>query len=579
MSDWTPPNLDYPPPKAGEPPLHRAARLGDADAIRALHAEGADLNAPFDISLDPGSQTCFATPLMIAAGSGDGASVDTVRLLLELGADLTVEIESRTAASFACDGLGWNYRPGGDVDRLRLLFEAGCPLAGDPKAANRLFSDVAGSGDVARLRLLLDRGLDPNGYWAPESAREEEQDFVESMKGMMGGTDFFSDLPEELQAEMRERSLQMDQEFRQRNASAPYSFEIPLHCAAESGNPDCVALLLEAGADPMRRDNSQETAMYAASSLPVIELLKGAGVPIEDANWLGWSPLNDAVADGDLNRIRALLEGGANVNATHDHGYTVFMSAAGAIERSPDVLRLLAEFGADPHAVSDYGYNAFHAAIDVNGEANEEASVRGILTFLRESGVDLEARNDSGQTPLARAIVVGTAIEVSVLCELGANPNAVGLIERCGADHCEQDALPLLFHAVTGSGVDKDSKTEALLRAGADPLARDAEGYLALDLAVSRLCAGAADYGAAFEAFYDGAPAFPDPGKDKGHFITIASAEFLRYTETFAADLPLPDSSYSYAEEWQQERIRAVAHLCAYTEWAQGTEDAQSPLE
>src|SRR5207244_3993288 len=73
-------NPHYLPPKRGEPPLHRAARLGDHERIRRLVNEGRDINLPFDIRLDPKGRSALATPLMVAAGSGDGASLETMRL-------------------------------------------------------------------------------------------------------------------------------------------------------------------------------------------------------------------------------------------------------------------------------------------------------------------------------------------------------------------------------------------------------------------------------------------------------------------------------------------------------------------
>lgn len=85
MTDWVPPNSEYPPPKPDEPPIIRAARLGDHDAIRSLVRGGVRLDVSFNIRLDPGARECPATPLMVAAGSGDGATVETVDLLLELG--------------------------------------------------------------------------------------------------------------------------------------------------------------------------------------------------------------------------------------------------------------------------------------------------------------------------------------------------------------------------------------------------------------------------------------------------------------------------------------------------------------
>jgi hypothetical protein len=62
------------------------------------------------------------------------------------------------------------------------------------------------------------------------------------------------------------------------------------------------------------------------------------------------------------------------VNATHDRGYTVFMSAVASMERQRVIFERLVAAGADPHAVSELGFTAFHAAVDVSGEANEEVA-------------------------------------------------------------------------------------------------------------------------------------------------------------------------------------------------------------
>ncbi len=144
------------------------------------------------------------------------------------------------------------------------------------------------------------------------------------------------------------------------------------------------------------------------------------GLSLEDVDQHGWTPLTAAASDGleAIDRARWLIEAGANVNASHDRGYTVLMTAASGMERDVEMLRLLVESGADPHAVSELGYNAFHAAIDVNGEANEESSVRSVLGYLNELGVSLVQRNHRGWTPLDRAHYEGTELEETVLREL-----------------------------------------------------------------------------------------------------------------------------------------------------------------
>ena len=574
MNAWVAPNREYAPPKAGEPPLHCVARLGDADAIRRLIEAGADLNALFDIELDPGARPRRATALMVAAGSGDGASDDTVSLLLELGADPKVTVGDASAATFACAGLGWNYKPGGDAERLRLLLEAGGPLPTGPEESNRLICDTAASGDAARLRVLLSHGLDARGYFDPEEAKKNHRAMMEHVaEHHADQPDLFASMPAELRASWSESMRAMEERLAEQQSSAPSNYEIPLFRAAESGNAECVRVLLDAGADAKKRDNSKRTAMYSASSVTVIRELIKAGLPLEDADEYEWTPLCSALSDGEegLPQVRALIEAGADVNATHDHGYTIFMSAVGSMDRAPDVLRLLVASGADPHAVSERGYNAFHAAIDVNGEANAEESVRGTLSYLKQLGVNIEQRNTADQTPLARAIQEGTGIEVKMLCELGANPNAVCPKHECGGEECTRIDLPLLFHAADGIGVDKDVKTEALLRAGADPLIQDSEGCTALVRVVASLCSDAPDYGASFESFFKGLSELRLAGKPmpstREEFVTEAMPILRDYVEAVAAGIPVSDE-HEFAATWRAERVSCIALLAAYEGWA-----------
>lgn len=573
MEAFDPPNKEFPPPKPGEPPLHRAAREGDHAAIRSLVRAGADVNAVFDIGLDRSAHTRPATPLMVGAGSGDGATEATVALLLELGADPAIVLDGESAATFALEGLGWNYKPGGDAARVGLVLGAGSPLPKDPERSNRLLCDTAATGDAERLRVLLDQGLNPKGHWDPIAARESHRRTMERMaQDRDGQPDIFASMPAEVRASIAASMKQMDAEMLERECSAPSNLEIPLFRAAESGRAECVRLLLAAGADAKTRDCSKRTAMYYAGSVEVVRALRQAGLPLEDADGHGWPPLVSTLGDGEeaLPRVRALIEAGANVNATFDHGYTVFMSAVGS-GRYPALLRLLVASGADPHAVTEFGYNAFHAAIDVNFEANAEDSVRDTLGYLKELGVDIEHRNKNNQTPLARAIQEGTGVEVRVLCELGADPNAVCPKHECGGETCTRVDLPLLFHAADGIGVHKDVKTEALLRAGADPMAKDADGFTPLMHVVASLCRDAADYDGRYQAFFKGLQGLRLEGKSmprsRDEFVAEATPFLRAYVERVAADIPVSEAS-DYAEQYRKENIACIVSLCAFEGWA-----------
>jgi ankyrin repeat protein len=562
------PNPEHQPPKPGEPEVHRAAREGDANALGRLARAGADLNGVFDIGLDPGAYPRPATPLMVAAGSGDGATVETVRVLLELGADPTLETRAGSAAVFACVGLGWNYRPGGDAARLRILLDAGCPLPLSGERASRLVAQVAALGDPERLSLLLGLGAPARPVFDPELALERHRRSRASMRAFEESQpDPFADLPESLRVSLREIRARQERADEERAISAPSSLHIPLFQAVGSGSKECVRLLLAAGADVHQRDDCRRTALWEAWTEAIAKLLVREGLNVEERDWLDWTPLMSAL--DDLEKTRALVAAGANVNATHDRGYTVFMSAVGCSERNLGVLRFLVASGVDPHAVSALGYNAFHAAVDVNGEANREESVRETLAYLRSLRIDLEQRNHRGHTPLARAIVEGTATEVKVLCEIGANVNAWGPAARCGVTGSGAGLEPLLFLAVA-TAVDPDLKVGALLHAGADVLAEDGRRRTALDVAVADLCAGAEEPESRGRNYYAGLRSLQAPASgrdgDRERFLADLRPVLEEYTRAFSEQVPV--APQAYAARRREQSIRTLVALAGQQWWA-----------
>jgi hypothetical protein len=402
----------------------------------------------------------------------------------------------------------------------------------------------------------------------PVLALERHRQFQASMRQYRETLpDVFANLPESIRASMREIEAKRERADEERAVSAPSSTVIPLFQAVGSGSDECVRLLLEAGADAHQRDDCRRTALWETWTESIARLFVQKGLNIEDRDWLDWTPLMSGL--DDLEKTRALVAAGADVNATHDKGYTVFMTAVGSTERNPAVLRFLVAAGADPHAVSELGYNAFHAAIDVNGAANSEESVRATLTYLRSLGVVLDLRNNRGQTPLARALAEGTAIEVKVLCEIGADVNASGPVRRCGADTCETTVAPLLFLAAD-SGVDPDHKVDALLGAGADPLADDGDGHTALDAVLADLCAEVGDYSSILRTYYDGLRDIPmpdpAPGEDQEGFLSGVRPALQQYSRQFVKQVQ--SGAWDRTARSSAQTVRLLTALTSHQWWA-----------
>lgn len=573
-------------------PFVEALLSGDEAAIRAFAADGRDVNAVLTVDLFGDGSDEEITPLMLAAGSDRGADAETLRLLLKLGADPRQQLDELSAIFPACIGLGWDPETGtirgGDAARLGVLLEAGCPLPQDLEDANRLLCKTAATGDPERLGMLLERGLSPKPYFDPDKEEAEYRELNRRSREIRERDT--RETGEESEAWIAEAKAEMDrmeEEDIARLRSAPSSSDIPLFRAAESGSAECVKLLLDAGADLEQRDDERQSALFHAASTEVARLLIEAGLSLEDRDCWDHTPLMSALGslENPLRRVRALLAAGADPNATSDHGFTLFMSAVRSESRSVELLRMLVEHGADPHAVSDYGYNAFHAPIDVSFVGDDIENVRPIMSYIKELGVDIEHRNKSGQTPLAHAIAKGFEAEVSVLCELGADPNAVCSRRRWNGEGYEEVEEPLLLHAVDGPCARSVEKTELLLRAGADPAAKNLEGHTPLSIAVSDVAsdAGEEGYREAFRSFFEAIRALRLPEEvpeDRETFITAVSPGIRQTAERWAAkisddkksnqeDDSFDDELKGYDE--RAEQLSIIVLLVVYQVWRHHT--------
>ena len=88
------------------------------------------------------------------------------------------------------------------------------------------------------------------------------------------------------------------------------------------------------------------------------------GVELKDVNQVGLSgerPLDVAACRGDLGEIRALLEGGAEVNAPGELGNTALHEAVSQGHLA--AAKLLLEFGAHPYLQNEFGDTALDLAV------------------------------------------------------------------------------------------------------------------------------------------------------------------------------------------------------------------------
>ena len=203
-----------------------------------------------------------------------------------------------------------------------------------------------------------------------------------------------------------------------------------LHCAAAGGNLNIVRLLLENGADVFARDESGRNALDIALSYGARNAWVAIYLRERMDNAQPSSGLQDAAADGLVERVMELLDRGTPVDAREPVRQRTALHMA-VLREQFKVARLLIERAADVNARDALGHVC--------------------LTLWRDSG---------------------SVRYLKLLLDAGADPNIVG-----------PDGLtPFLWHVRERSGL---KVLRILLDGGADVHARTPEGGNALELAPS----------------------------------------------------------------------------------------------
>ncbi|KAH8895430.1 ankyrin [Thozetella sp. PMI_491] len=184
-----------------------------------------------------------------------------------------------------------------------------------------------------------------------------------------------------------------------------------LHVAKEAA---FVRILLDVGADPNATNNKGETALHFKTDLDVLQLLLEEGNP--DVNLRAGpsqrTPLLVALAECSLDSALQLLQHGADATAVDADGNGAFHFAAVArvaeqeklIELLHRLISELVQSGVDINLRNNLGNTPLHVMCTGLGHGFMNTIHPVTVSSFIEAGADPEIRNNKGQTPLFTTI-------------------------------------------------------------------------------------------------------------------------------------------------------------------------------
>ena len=169
-----------------------------------------------------------------------------------------------------------------------------------------------------------------------------------------------------------------------------------LHYACAKGTRDIVKMLIAHGADVSLASNKGVTPLHLAAktgSKEIIKMLVDEGADINVTDDSGESVIIYGIKSGRTDAVRFMKELGADVTLADNEGRTAVDHAnikgmAGMIENVLD--------GAEIHADS-FGNTPLHQSC-YNGHSE------AVKAMLRNQDIEVDVKNDAGETPLICAI-------------------------------------------------------------------------------------------------------------------------------------------------------------------------------
>lgn len=167
-------------------------------------------------------------------------------------------------------------------------------------------------------------------------------------------------------------------------------YDTPLHNAAYEGNVEEVRLLIEGGADVDSTDEyDKRTPLSITPHIEVANILIRHGAIIDAKSRDGWTALHYAASRGLKEKALLLIRHGADIDSQCTSGSTPLLSAV--VNERRDMIELLIKHGADVNIYS----NGIGTPLQV---ALRNIPDIEIVKLLVKAGADINMTTDGART-------------------------------------------------------------------------------------------------------------------------------------------------------------------------------------
>jgi len=457
---------EKPPAKS----LYEAVEEGDVEEVKRLIAKGADVNAADQEHKDK------VTPLCVAAEEGHA---EIVKTLLEHGAKVDAnDSHGYTPLFYAI----WSE----DEQTVRNLISADANVNAEPKDNASPLYYAIWQDHAGIVRALLGAGAraEPEDFrgWSPlQFALEQGNPGIVTL---LANTD--DKVPVLHKAALR-GDLSGLKELLGKGAdlNEKDGFDrTPVYYALAAGQGDAAKFLLDQGADINLKTRVGRTLLHQASRaglLEIVQILLARDMPADTVSAPGHTPLHEAAGAGHKEIAELLISKGAPVDSK-DKGNPTPLHMAAAMGET-DIVELLIAKGANIKASDSRGRTPLslarrsnhtevvnilrqHGATETLHGAVASGDIDEVKRLLSQGG-DINAKNESGQTPLHLALNSSRMEVAELLVANGADVEAID----------DQTGKALLLSVGR-----RKERVEFLLSKGANIEAKDGNGLTLLQL-------------------------------------------------------------------------------------------------